>query len=83
MTKKILATAIASLFSLSLSAYENAGDYGAPEANLQIALMETLQMSDEIGGYEPLAAAADQESPAAPELASENLCNAKTFCPLD
>ena len=85
MIKKTLATAIAatSLFSLSLFAYESADDYDAAGANLQIALMETLQVSEEHGGYAHLANAVDRESPVAPEPASENLCNAKTFCPLD
>jgi hypothetical protein len=84
MTRILFAALIAtaSLCPLSLSAYEGTDNHDTA-VHLQIALDDNIQAGSTLEAYENLTVSINAEPKVTTEAASENLCNAKTFCPLD
>ena len=84
MTRTLFAAVIATagLCSLSLSAYEGTDNHDTA-AHPRIALADNVQAGSALEAYEHLTVSADPEPQVTTEATAENLCNAKTFCPLD
>ncbi len=85
MMKMIFATVTIGLFTLSLCAHEEADRHDANIGNLQVTLDAGFQPDGAITGHEKtvLSVALDLYRQERSGATTQDLCDAKTFCPLD